>query len=263
MGLTGRFEIAGAPLKVGFVAQNFGPGMKYKNVTDPLPTTYKLGAAAGVSGKWLLSAELAAPRGNSPYLCAGAEHTAYSSDNLTVALRTGLSSLTLSGLSGLNGLSAGMGLGFSRVSVDYSVVLFGELGMAHRLSMTLKLGADKAPSRQAARGETEPKHRMALVFRWYLAHASRWANAGEPTRQLDYQVWCGPAMGAFNEWTKGSFLERVQERRAGTVALNLLVGAAALWRLDAARRQGAALPAGLDDLSPKTLTELEACLEKP
>ncbi|HAH07364.1 MAG TPA: 2-nitropropane dioxygenase [Elusimicrobia bacterium] len=116
---------------------------------------------------------------------------------------------------------------------------------------------------QAARGETEPKHRMALVFRWYLAHASRWANAGEPTRQLDYQVWCGPAMGAFNEWTKGSFLERVQERRAGTVALNLLVGAAALWRLDAARRQGAALPAGLDDLSPKTLTELEACLEKP
>ncbi|OGS49479.1 MAG: hypothetical protein A3J79_13345 [Elusimicrobia bacterium RIFOXYB2_FULL_62_6] len=153
-GLTGRFEIAGAPLKVGFVAQNFGPGMKYKNVTDPLPTTYKLGAAAGVSGKWLLSAELAAPRGNSPYLCAGAEHTAYSSDNLTVALRTGLSSLTLSGLSGLNGLSAGMGLGFSRVSVDYSVVLFGELGMAHRLSMTLKLGADKAPSRQAARGET-------------------------------------------------------------------------------------------------------------
>ena len=48
---------------------------------------------------------------------------------------------------------------------------------------------------------------MALVFRWYLGQSSRWANAGEPTRKLDYQVWCGPAMGAFNEWAKGSFLE--------------------------------------------------------
>ena len=55
---------------------------------------------------------------------------------------------------------------------------------------------------------------MALVFRWYLGLSSRWANAGEPTRKVDYQVWCGPAMGAFNEWTKGSFLEhRTAQRR--------------------------------------------------
>ena len=53
---------------------------------------------------------------------------------------------------------------------------------------------------------------MALVFRWYLGLSSRWANAGEPSRQLDYQVWCGPAMGAFNEWAKGSFLEQPQNR---------------------------------------------------
>jgi trans-AT polyketide synthase, acyltransferase and oxidoreductase domains len=48
---------------------------------------------------------------------------------------------------------------------------------------------------------------MALVFRWYLGQSSRWANAGEPTRKLDYQVWRGPSMGAFNEWVKGSCLE--------------------------------------------------------
>jgi PfaD family protein len=116
---------------------------------------------------------------------------------------------------------------------------------------------------QAARGDKEPKHRMALVFRWYLASSSRWANAGEPTRQLDYQIWCGPAMGAFNEWAKGSFLERRPERKAAAVALNLLVGAAALWRADAARRQGALLPPELADSTPKTLTELEDCLETP
>src|SRR5262249_5189187 len=65
---------------------------------------------------------------------------------------------------------------------------------------------------QLGRAEREPKHKMALVFRWYLGLSSRWANAGEPTRQVDYQVWCGPAMGAFNEWAKGSELERPESR---------------------------------------------------
>ncbi|MBI5209962.1 MAG: PfaD family polyunsaturated fatty acid/polyketide biosynthesis protein [Elusimicrobia bacterium] len=114
---------------------------------------------------------------------------------------------------------------------------------------------------QAARGDKDPKHRMALVFRWYLGLSSKWANAGEPSRQLDYQVWCGPAMGAFNDWAKGSFLERCQERKAAVVALNILVGAAALWRVDAARRQGCALAPELSHFPPMTLTELEACLD--
>ncbi len=53
------------------------------------------------------------------------------------------------------------------------------------------------------------------MFRWYLGLSSRWANAGEAGRQLDYQVWCGPAMGAFNEWAKGSFLEAAAEPHGG------------------------------------------------
>lgn len=59
---------------------------------------------------------------------------------------------------------------------------------------------------------------MALVFRWYLGLSSRWANAGEPGRQLDYQVWCGPAMGAFNEWVKGTPLEATANRTVVGVA---------------------------------------------
>jgi len=63
------------------------------------------------------------------------------------------------------------------------------------------------------RAEQDPKHKMALTFRWYLGLSSRWANAGDAGRQMDYQIWCGPAMGAFNEWTKGSFLEEPANRR--------------------------------------------------
>ncbi len=83
---------------------------------------------------------------------------------------------------------------------------------------------------QVERAERDPKHRLALVFRWYLGQSPHWANDGDPARKVDYQIWCGPAMGAFNEWTRGSFLETVEERRVATVSLNLLLGAAYVLR---------------------------------
>ena len=79
---------------------------------------------------------------------------------------------------------------------------------------------------QVERADRDPKHRMALVFRSYLGLSSRWANAGEPSRTMDYQVWCGPAMGAFNEWTRGTFLEKPENRRVVVVAETLMQGAA-------------------------------------
>ena len=91
---------------------------------------------------------------------------------------------------------------------------------------------------------------MALVFRWYLGQSSRWANAGEPARKVDYQVWCGPAMGAFNEWVRGSFLEAPRNRRVVPVALNILYGAAVLLRLHTLRSQGVRLPPDWSHLSP-------------
>jgi PfaD family protein len=83
---------------------------------------------------------------------------------------------------------------------------------------------------QVERAERDPKHRMALVFRSYLGMSSRWANAGEPSRAMDYQVWCGPAMGAFNEWARGTFLEKPENRRVVVVAETLMQGAATQLR---------------------------------
>jgi PfaD family protein len=97
--------------------------------------------------------------------------------------------------------------------------------------------------KQVERAERDGKHRMALTFRWYLGLSSRWANAGDPSRQVDYQVWCGPSMGAFNEWVKGTFLERPENRRIVTVAKNLLRGAAVVTRLHMAACQGVAISA--------------------
>jgi PfaD family protein len=103
---------------------------------------------------------------------------------------------------------------------------------------------------QVERAERDPKHRMALVFRSYLGLSSRWANSGDPTRVMDYQVWCGPAMGAFNEWVRGSFLERPENRRVVVVGQNLLYGAALHMRRQYLRAQGIQLPIGVADGLP-------------
>jgi PfaD family protein len=110
---------------------------------------------------------------------------------------------------------------------------------------------------QIGRAERDPKHKMALVFRWYLGHSSVWANAGEPSRAVDYQVWCGPSMAAFNAWVKGSFLEPPENRRVVTVALNILYGAAVLSRARGLAGQGVPVPPGTPRLVPLERPEIE------
>lgn len=111
--------------------------------------------------------------------------------------------------------------------------------------------------RQIDRAEADPKYKLALVFRKYLGQSSRWANAGEPTRRADYQVWCGPAMGAFNEWTRGTFLADPLRRDVVTVARNLLAGAAVLTRASWLRSAGVVLPAEAERFAPREPAELD------
>jgi PfaD family protein len=109
----------------------------------------------------------------------------------------------------------------------------------------------KRDPRQVERAERDPKHRMALVFRWYLGQAAHWAKDGNPARKMDYQVWTGPAMGAFNEWTAGSFLAAADQRQVATVAHNILYGAAVLYRASLLRCQGVTLPPEAVQITPQ------------
>jgi trans-AT polyketide synthase/acyltransferase/oxidoreductase domain-containing protein len=113
---------------------------------------------------------------------------------------------------------------------------------------------------QVEKAEKDPKHKMALMFRWYLGLSSRWANAGIAERQVDYQIWCGPAMGAFNEWVKDSLLEAPENRNVVSVALNILYGAALVTRMNMLSLQGAVI-ASLDrDIRPQALEKIEYTL---
>ncbi len=95
---------------------------------------------------------------------------------------------------------------------------------------------------QVERAEKDSRHKMALVFRWYLGMASRWARLGEVSRKKDYQIWCGPAMGGFNDWVKGSYLEPLVARGVAVIAGELIHGALGLERANSLRRAGIELP---------------------
>ncbi|MFD8496446.1 PfaD family polyunsaturated fatty acid/polyketide biosynthesis protein [Amycolatopsis sp. NPDC059657] len=111
---------------------------------------------------------------------------------------------------------------------------------------------DRDPS-EVDKAEADPKHKMALVFRSYLGKASRWAIAGDASRRFDYQIWCGPAMGAFNRWTEGTFLAEPENRTVVEVALNLLEGAAVVTRAHQLRTYGVPVPARAFSFAPRRL----------
>ena len=96
---------------------------------------------------------------------------------------------------------------------------------------------------------------MALIFRWYLGLSSNWANAGTPDRVLDYQIWCGPSMGAFNDWVKGTYLEHYENRKVADVAIQIMEGAAYLYRIQSLKMQGVDFPQELEKVEVVDLVE--------
>jgi trans-AT polyketide synthase/acyltransferase/oxidoreductase domain-containing protein len=81
-----------------------------------------------------------------------------------------------------------------------------------------------------ARAERHPKTKMALVFRWYLARATRLALAGDPAHRVNYQIQCGPAMGSFNRFVAGTDLQDWRARHVELINQRLMDGAAAILR---------------------------------
>jgi PfaD family protein len=114
---------------------------------------------------------------------------------------------------------------------------------------TVRFFTERDPD-QIRRAENNPKRKMALIFRWYLGLSSRWSISGESSREWDYQVWCGPSMGAFNRWVQGSYLEAPERRGAVDVGRHILRGAAFLYRLQSLRLQGLSVSHGYQHYRP-------------
>ncbi|MBT4743461.1 MAG: PfaD family polyunsaturated fatty acid/polyketide biosynthesis protein [Rhodospirillaceae bacterium] len=86
----------------------------------------------------------------------------------------------------------------------------------------------KAAPEEAEKAAANPKQKMAMIFRWYFVHTMRLAMDGTAGRKIDYQIHCGPALGAFNQWVKGTELDDWRNRRVAEIGLRLLEDTAEL-----------------------------------
>jgi len=112
-------------LTLGAVAQNIGS----KLGSDPLPLTFKVGAASKLKAL-TLALDIAKPSDNEIYYCLGAEWWLRE----VVALRVGYKTNQDIG----QGLTAGLGYKFGRICLDYAYVPYGDLGDTHRISLGMK-----------------------------------------------------------------------------------------------------------------------------
>ncbi len=81
---------------------------------------------------------------------------------------------------------------------------------------------------QITKAEKNPKHKMALIFRWYFGHSNQAALSGNAAEKVNFQVHTGPALGAFNQWVKGTELEDWRQRHVDKMGIKLMTETAAL-----------------------------------
>lgn len=72
------------------------------------------------------------------------------------------------------------------------------------------------------RAEHSPKRRMALIFRWYYGYSSRLSFTDPERDPVNTQVHTGPALGAFNQWARGTPLEDWKNRHPDRIAGELM-----------------------------------------
>ncbi|MDM8517360.1 ACP S-malonyltransferase [Desulfobacterales bacterium HSG16] len=72
------------------------------------------------------------------------------------------------------------------------------------------------------KAEKNPKQKMALIFKWYFVNGMRLAMKGDEDQKVDYQIHCGPALGAFNQWVKGTELEKWPNRHVDVIGEKLM-----------------------------------------
>lgn len=81
------------------------------------------------------------------------------------------------------------------------------------------------PPEEIEKADKNSKHKMALVFRWYFGYSTRLAMEGNTRYKVDFQVHTGPALGAFNQWVKGTDLENWRNRHVDDIGRKLMEGA--------------------------------------
>ncbi|MFA7675629.1 MAG: PorV/PorQ family protein [Endomicrobiia bacterium] len=124
---------------IAAVISNFGTDMKFNNEAEPLPFLFKLGGSHFITNDWLVALDLNFPKDNELYINLGTEYMIVAGDNTDFSIRAGYDGRNKD-IPGLNWINLGFGIRYLDYVVDYSFVPYGEIGMTHRLSFSIKFG---------------------------------------------------------------------------------------------------------------------------
>lgn len=177
-------------LRFGAALQNLGPGVKIVSRYD-LPLSFRAGAAYKAQPlRSLMALDVAIPRDDYPWISFGAETKLG-----PIALRAGYRYRAYGNPLGvLSGFRSGLGISFENLQLDYAFAPFGELGQAHRASVSWRFSR----GRTLSRGEAGPSKAGNI------SAAAPPAPAAAPTPQA---VAGTPAAGPVPEPAPGSVLE--------------------------------------------------------
>lgn len=79
------------------------------------------------------------------------------------------------------------------------------------------------------RAERDSKYKMALIFKWYFGYSTQLALSGSQESIVDYQIHCGPALGAFNQWVKETNWENWRNRHADEMGKRIMDETASIF----------------------------------
>lgn len=123
-------SLLGQRIFFGLALQNLGPKIKFQSGSEDLPANLKAGLAYRFLKSGILALDVNQPRKGNRTVHAGVEYVARKS----VAVRVGYNGRNEAGA----GITVGGGLVLHSFGLDYAFVPFGDLGSAHRFSLSFK-----------------------------------------------------------------------------------------------------------------------------
>lgn len=160
-------------LSFGAALQNLGPSVRFQRASENLPLNLRLGTAfrfQALGQANSASFDITKERSESPLFGAGLETVLGG----MLPLRIGFNTRNQAGV----GVTFGLGWSHPNFGIDYAFVPYGELGSAHRVSLSVRWGnaeAEEKLSEASFRKEVKARDTPAARF----AAADRAAASGE------------------------------------------------------------------------------------
>jgi hypothetical protein len=142
-------------LNLGTSLTNIGTPLKFISEGDSLPLAWHLGAAYTASSHWLVTTEGVYEKYGMGSFHIGGEWRPLEA----ISMRLGYKTDTLSGLSAIAGLTAGLGIHAWGQEFAYAWAPYGDLGNAQYFSVLVHFGEREEAKRNLIQYQTIKKHR--------------------------------------------------------------------------------------------------------